>query len=343
MNRDWILYIAAFAVAFGVTLLTTPFSKKLSFKIGRKAIDYPKKRGVHTEPKPRLGGVAIFLGFMVSVIMLMLFVPEMRTLQFAGFFVGGVIIFSLGMWDDIVRVSPKIKFLGQLLAASVVVATGSRINIVFWPFVTYLEGFSIPFTILWIIAVINAINLIDGLDGLAAGVSSISAFCLMVLCVMTGTPLAVVLAAALAGSCFGFLPRNFNPSEVIMGDCGALFLGYVLGVSSIIGVYKSYALLSVLITLFALALPIFDTLFAIIRRLLSGRSFAEADRGHLHHRLIDAGYSQKQAVFILYGISVVASIIAVLIALKDIRAILVMVVVILVFLVMMYVYRNRTQ
>ncbi len=339
MTHNWLLYIAAFASAFAVSLLATPFAKKLSIKVG--AIDYPKKRGMHKEPIPRMGGVAIVLGFVITMAVLSPFVYELRSMQFVGFIIGALIIVVVGMLDDIYSLSATAKLAFQIVAAVIVIFTGTKIDFVTWPFVANFSFLSVPITLIWIIGVTNAVNLIDGVDGLAAGVSSICALCLLVLCVLSGTPLAVMLTATLAGSCFGFLPRNFSPAEVIMGDTGALFLGFVLSTTSIIGVFKGYAILSVVIAVLVLALPIFDTLFAMIRRALNGKPIMEADRGHLHHRLIDSGLSHSMAVIILYGLSAICGLGAILIALKDIRALLVFFLFIGVMLSMIYVYRKR--
>ncbi len=340
-EHNWLLYIAAFATAFGVSLVSTPFAKRMSIRFN--AIDYPKKRGMHNRPIPRMGGLAIFLGFFVSVLMLVFFLPSMRTVEFLGFVVGAFIIFGIGVYDDIHHIRARVKLFFQIIAALVVIFTGTRITVNFGFLNGFFEQFNAPITFLWIIGVTNAVNLIDGIDGLAAGVCSISAFCLMILCIISGTPLAVALAATIAGSCFGFLPRNFSPAEVFMGDSGALFLGYALAVFSIIGVFKSYAILSVLIALLALALPIFDTTFAIARRIFNRKPITMADRGHLHHRLIDMGYSPRKAVIILYILSSVAGLISILIALKDVRAILVGIFCLVVVLLMMFVYKKRTS
>jgi UDP-GlcNAc:undecaprenyl-phosphate GlcNAc-1-phosphate transferase len=342
MNHNWLLYIAAFAVSFAVSLLATPLARKLSVKVG--AIDLPKKRGMHAEPMPRMGGVAIIMGFMAAVAVLSPFVAEIRTTQFLGFVVGALVIITAGVLDDLKggALQPRIKLLFQIAASLIVIFSGTRIEIVMWPVTAVLSNFSAPITLVWIIGVTNAVNLIDGVDGLAAGVTAICSICLMVLCVISGSVLAVALTAILAGSTLGFLPRNFSPAEVIMGDSGALFLGYVLSVTSIMGVFKGYALLSVVIAVLSLALPIMDTLFAMLRRAIHGRPIMEADRGHLHHRLIDMGYSSKRAVAILYGLSVVSGGIAIVIALQDIRAIIVAVVFLFVMLLMLLVYRKRT-
>ncbi|MBS5793271.1 MAG: undecaprenyl/decaprenyl-phosphate alpha-N-acetylglucosaminyl 1-phosphate transferase [Clostridiales bacterium] len=341
MEHNWLLYLAGFSIAFAVSMLMTPFAKKIAFKL--KAIDYPKSRGLNKEPMPRIGGLAIFLGFLASVGILAFFVEDFHTKQFFGFLTGGILIVILGIFDDIYELSPKIKFIVQLLVAIIVVSTGTRIDVMSWPFWQYLRPFNTIITMVWIIGLVNAVNLIDGVDGLAAGVSSIASLCLMILCIISGSNLAVVLTAILAGSCLGFLPRNFSPAEIYMGDTGSTFLGYVLAVTSCIGVYKSYAVLSIVISILAVALPILDTLFAMIRRAINRKPLMSADRGHLHHRLIDSGYSHKQAVIILYGLSLFSAVIAILIAIQNYQATIVVFIFFLILTLMMYVYKSRTQ
>ena len=340
-EHNWLLYIAAFASAFGISLFATPFAKKISIKLG--AIDYPKKRGLHKEPLPRMGGIAIFLGFMITIFIIMPFEKEFRDMQFVGFLTGAIIIVILGALDDIHNLSAKVKFAIQIMAALVVVLTGTKIDISMWPFGGHLGAFSVPITIIWIVGIINAVNFIDGVDGLAAGVSSICALCLMILCIITGSQLSVVLVATLAGSCLGFLPRNFNPAELIMGDTGATFLGYVLSVSSILGVFKSYTILVVVVAVLSMALPILDTLFAMVRRAYNGKHIMSADRGHLHHRLIDKGYTQKQAVVLLYGISFLSGLVSILIAIRNFYALMILGVFFLTLLCVLYVYKKRTN
>ncbi|MCQ4936178.1 MraY family glycosyltransferase [Anaerotignum propionicum] len=321
MQHNWILYIAAFASAFAITLVATPFAKWISIKCG--AIDYPKDRGVHKKPMPRMGGVAIVLGFTVTVLMIFFFDRGMSTKQFVGFLSGALLIAALGVLDDMKNLPAKLKFCVQIVAALIVIFSGIQINVVLWPVTAALQKFSIPITLVWIVGVTNAVNLIDGLDGLAAGVSSIAALSLMVLCIMTGSNTAVVLTAALAGACLGFLPRNFNPAEIFMGDTGSTFLGFVLSVTSILGVFKGYALLAVSVSVLCLGLPVFDTIFAMLRRMAKHQSIMQPDRGHLHHRLIDRGFSQKQAVLILYAISFCLGCLAIFISFKDSRIIVV--------------------
>jgi UDP-GlcNAc:undecaprenyl-phosphate GlcNAc-1-phosphate transferase len=290
-----------------------------------------------------MGGIAIVTGFMITMAALSIFIPELRTKQFAGFMAGACVITFVGALDDMFTLKPVSKLIYQIIAAVIVIASGTKINFVMWPFAANFNALSAPVTLIWIIGVTNAVNLIDGIDGLAAGVTSISAICLTILCVISGSPIAVALTATLAGSCCGFLPRNFSPAEVIMGDTGALFLGYVLAVSSIIGVFKGYALLSLVTACFTLALPIFDTLFALARRAAKGKPIMGADRGHLHHRLIDAGLSPGHAVVTLYGLSAVCGVIAIVIALKNFMALLVAVISIFVFIIMLFAYRRRVN
>ena len=203
-------------------------------------------------------------------------------------------------------------------------------------------GFVI-FTYIVIVGTSNAVNLTDGLDGLAAGVSSIAALCIMVLCILTGEETAILLTAALAGSCLGFLPRNFNPAQIFMGDTGATFLGYTLAVSSILGVFKGYAILALVVSMLCLGLPIFDTMFAMVRRMAKKQPIMQADRGHLHHRLIDRGFSQKQAVMILYGISIFCGLMAILIMFKNAQTAVVIILTIFVLSLLIYFFNNRRK
>ena len=341
MEHDWILYLAAFACAFGIALVTTPLAKKLAFRLN--AVQYPRERDMHNKPMPLMGGFSIILGFTITMGIMAMFLPYFREREFIGLAIGGIIIAFTGIIDDVVELKSITKLIIQIIVAVIVVASGIRIEIVVWPVTAYLQIFSIPITIFWIVGMTNAVNLIDGLDGLAAGATAIGALCLMVLCLITGSPLAVVLSATLAGSILGFLPRNFNPAEIFMGDTGALFIGYVLAVSSILGVFKGYTLLAVLIVIFAMFLPILDTNFAFFRRIFTGHKWNEGDRGHMHHRLIDAGFSPKQAVVMLYALSAVTAVIAIVIAMREVRVIIVTVFFLLALFVVLHVYRKRTN
>lgn len=343
MIHNWPLYIIAFGIALLITLFTTPLAKKLSIKLG--AIDYPKDRGIHKKPMPRMGGIAIILGFMVTVFIFIWFIEDINISQFLGFIAGALIIAFLGMADDIKNLSARFKFAIQIVAALVVVFSGTRIHIVSWSIPSSLSFLSIPLTVIWIVGVTNAVNLIDGMDGLASGVSAIAAICLMVLCIMTGSELAVLLTAVLAGACMGFLPRNFNPAEIFMGDTGSTFLGFVLAVTSILGVFKGYVLLAVVVAILCLGLPIFDTLFAIARRIIHHKPIMEPDRGHMHHRLIDKGYSQKQAAIILYGISIICGLIAIIMMVRTPSSVIVtcIMVIVLSYIIHKFSKKNRNR
>ncbi len=298
--------IIAFMIAVSVAYITTPLAMKVAKLVG--AIDVPNdERRVHKTPTPRLGGLAIFLGFLAALLYLGYDDPRMF-----GVLIGAAIIVTLGFFDDIKPLPAKFKFLVQVIAAVIAIRSGVIIPRVSNP-LYFLTGneyinfgiWAYPLTLVWIVGVTNAINLVDGLDGLAAGISTISATTLFVAALGTGEVFEATMAALLAGSTLGFLPRNFNPAKIFMGDTGALFLGYMLSVVSVMGVLKGAAALSILVPIFAMGLPIFDTFFAMVRRTLSGKPMMEADKGHLHHKLLDAGMSQKQAVLTLYSISAV--------------------------------------
>lgn len=303
--------LIAFIVAFIITFITTPFVKKLAFKIG--AVDIPKdNRRMHKKPTARLGGLAIFFGFIISVIAYAILDREL-----AGMLIGCCIIVVLGIFDDIFALSAKLKLVVQILAALCPIIAGVQIDFIRVPaFISEtgylaLGWFAIPVTLIWIIGITNATNLLDGLDGLACGVSSISALTLLCIALIVGEPEIAFITSALAGACFGFLPYNFNPAKLFMGDTGALFLGFVLATISVQGLFKGYAVISVAAPLLVLGLPIFDTVSAIIRRLRNHQSIMSPDRGHLHHRLIDAGFSQKQAVSTIYVLCLVLCVVAV--------------------------------
>ena len=305
-----LLVIATTAV---ISFLVTPLVISLAPKIG--AMDIPKdSRRVHDHPIPRLGGFAIFIAFLVGVLV---FVDIDYKLQ--GILIGAVIIVIEGVIDDIVSLPALVKLAGQIAAAVVAVVYGLRIEIMSLFFgdagFVFLGALSIPITIIWIVGVTNAVNLIDGLDGLACGVSTIASATMLVVAMnVVGEDFDIPLVlAALIGACLGFLPYNFNPAKIFMGDTGALLLGYVLSTVSILGFFKFYAVISFVVPFLALGLPIFDTTAAIIRRLIHGQSPFKPDKGHIHHKLINSGLSQKQAVAVLYTISALLGVVAVVI------------------------------
>ena len=302
---------AALVVALVVALVSTPVVKNLAIKV--KAVDVPKDgRRMHDHPIPRMGGLAIFLGFLLSVLLFLELNPQMR-----GMLLGAVIIVVLGIFDDIYSLRAMFKFVVQIVAALVAVLSGNVIEAVSNPNVFSADLYwelgwlKIPVTIIWIVAITNAVNLIDGLDGLACGVSTISSMTLLVIALVASEPNVAILMAALAGGCLGFLPYNMNPAKIFMGDTGSTFLGYILAVVSIQGLFKFYTIISFAVPFLMLGLPIFDTCFAFIRRIAHGQSPMHPDRSHVHHRLIDMGFNQKQAVAVLYVISAILGLSAV--------------------------------
>lgn len=316
----------ALIVAGGITFLSTPLVKLLATRVG--AIDIPKdNRRMHTIPIPRMGGLAIFLGFLLSVLA---FSKEIdRSLQ--AILLGAIVLVILGVFDDKYALGAKLKLAFQLLAAAIVVFYGDlRIDRLTNPFGSSLYSywdfglFSYPITIIWIVAITNAVNFIDGLDGLACGVSCITSINLLVIALMVSDAQVAIIMAALTGACLGFVPYNFNPAKIFMGDTGSTFLGYMLAVVSIQGLFKAYTVISFIVPFLLLGLPIFDICFAVIRRVASGRSPMEADRGHFHHRLIDMGFSQKQSVAIAYVMTGILGLAAVLLTVSGAMKALIM-------------------
>ena len=334
LTRQVLFMIFAFIVSFAFTFATTPLVRRFAFKIG--AIDIPKdNRRMHKKPTPRIGGLAIIFGFTVATLC---FAQPSR--QLYGTLAGAAIIAVMGVIDDCKNLPAKLKFVIQIIAALVVVFAGDIKIDVFTnpnflsdnPYWVLPEWLSVTLTVIWIVFITNAVNFIDGLDGLAAGVSAIMSISLVFISIRVGEYPIAILGIALMGSCFGFLPFNFNPAKIFMGDTGSTFLGFMLATLSIQGVFKSYAVISFAVPLLILGLPLFDALFAMIRRILRGQSPMTADRGHLHHRLVDMGFSQKQTVFILYAISGVLGITAVLLAESGVLRALLLVICVLILL-----------
>ena len=334
LTRQVLFMIFAFIVSFAFTFATTPLVRRFAFKIG--AIDIPKdNRRMHKKPTPRIGGLAIIFGFTVATLC---FAQPSR--QLYGTLAGAAIIAVMGVIDDCKNLPAKLKFVIQIIAALVVVFAGDIKIDVFTnpnflsdnPYWVLPEWLSVTLTVIWIVFITNAVKFIDGLDGLAAGVSAIMSISLVFISIRVGEYSIAILGIALMGSCFGFLPFNFNPAKIFMGDTGSEFLGFMLATLSIQGVFKSYAVISFAVPLLILGLPLFDALFAMIRRILRGQSPMTADRGHLHHRLVDMGFSQKQTVFILYAISGVLGITAVLLAESGVLRALLLVICVLILL-----------
>lgn len=310
ISHESLIYIGiAMICAACIAFTMTPLARVMAYKIG--AVDVPKdKRRMHRVAMPLLGGIAIFAAFVITTLAFCDLTTN--TLQIFGLLCGSAIIVVTGVFDDKISLNPLLKLFLQILAACVVAFCGIRIEYIGG--LINLGNLSIPATVFWIVAVTNAVNLIDGLDGLSCGVSAISALSILVSSFfMPDMPyFAILLTAILAGSCIGFLPYNFNPAKIFMGDTGAMFLGFSLSVISILGVFKTDAIISFCVPFIAFAVPLCDTAFAFIRRILQGKSPFSADRGHIHHRLIDMGFNQKQSVTILYAISTICGIAAIL-------------------------------
>ena len=325
-----------------ISFISTPIVKEFANRVG--AIDVPADgRRVHDHPIPRMGGLAIFLGFVLSVV---LFADV--SLQVRGILLGSLLVVIVGVIDDIVPLPAWFKFLLQIVAALIAVFHGVRIEIIANPNIfsdaeyLMLGKLSIPITVIWIVAVTNSVNLIDGLDGLAVGVSTIAMVTMLVIALVVSDGNVAIILAALAGACIGFMPYNLNPAELFMGDTGALLLGYVLATMSVVGLFKFFAIISFVVPFIVLGLPIFDTAFAFFRRLAHGQNPMKPDRKHFHHRLIDMGLSQKQAVAILYGISGILGLIAILIITTgEVRAIMVLITLIIVVLMAAFVVNTR--
>lgn len=297
MMPQWLVFFMGLSVAMAVT----PIIRLLAIRVG--ALDRPVSRSVHTKPIPFLGGVAIFIAFLLAT----LYASSLDGLRNVhGILLGGFFILIFGIVDDYKALTPKVKLVGQVVAAVILLGFGVRIDYITNPFggLIWLGVWGIPFTILWVVTVINVINLIDGLDGLAAGIASIASLTLLVSAIQNGqSASAIALAAALAGSTLGFLPYNFNPAKIFMGDAGSMFLGFALAAISIEGSLKSPTAVALAVPVLALGLPILDTALAVIRRVRRGIPIGCADKEHLHHRLLQMGLSQREAVWVMYIIS----------------------------------------
>lgn len=294
-------------VCFAVSILITPLIKKLAFLIG--ATDRPNHRKVHQSIMPRLGGLAIFISFIVGIFLLR---PENP--YSLAILLGSLIIVITGFCDDMFELSVKYKLLGQLAAASAVVFFGDlQVLFINLPFGGQLQfGFlSIPFTILWIVGITNAINLIDGLDGLAAGVSSIALITISGMAFIQGNLYVVAVGLIVLASTLGFLVYNFHPARIFMGDTGALFLGFIISVLSLLG-FKNVTFISFVIPVIILGVPISDTVFAIIRRIINKQPLSAPDKSHLHHCMLRMGYSHRQTVLIIYAMAAFFGLVAVI-------------------------------
>ncbi len=310
---DWLEYGVLFAVAAVVTIALTPLARKLAIKLD--AIDYPSARRVNMLPIPRMGGVAIFGGILAALAVAGFGVYAFGwvdpfidyngiEVNYWGVLLGTVLIFLVGAVDDVVDLNPKAKMLGQIVAACVVAGSGLLFSSIHNPIGEgYIEfgWVAYPLTVFYLVAFANVINLIDGLDGLAAGITGISAITILLFAVLTGRFDAALFSVILVGVCAGFLKSNFFPASIFMGDSGALLLGFSLGIISLFAVARSALFVSLLVPILAAGVPILDTFFAIVRRKREHRPIDEADKGHIHHRLMRAGFSQRATVLIMWA------------------------------------------
>ena len=318
----------AFLLAFIVAFMATPWSIKLANKIG--AVDIPKdERRMHQNKMPKLGGVAVIAGFLISIIYLLfvvtiegsvnIFGQENYIKKLIGILLGIIVITITGILDDVKTLKPYQKLFGQVLAAVIVIAFGLQIdaiNVSNLPQIGFNKGLSIFITLIWIVGITNAINLMDGLDGLSSGISLISCISLLIIFALNNSPMVAILTiSSLIGALVGFLPFNFAPAKTFIGDTGSNFLGFMLSVISILGVAKTYTIAVIVLPMLVLGLPILDVVWAIIRRIIKGKSIKaifRADNEHVHHKLVKRGFTQKQAVLILYGASAIFGMFAII-------------------------------
>lgn len=305
-----LIYLFLFIIAFSLSFMVTPICGRLAVKIG--AVDYPKdSRKIHKKPMPYGGGIAIFTAFFVTSLMIT-YVPALRDhikmdiTKLFGLFLASLIVLAVGLRDDIKPMRALHKLLFQILAAAVLVYFGFKITHltnIFGGGLISLGPSSIPITMFWIVGIINTINLIDGLDGLATGIVTIASITFFIISTITANTGLSALAAILAGSCVGFLPRNFNPAKLFIGDAGAYFLGLMLAAISMEGGLKSATALAVVAPVLTIGIPVFDTAYAIIRRTFNGKPIGSPDRGHIHHKFLDMGIGQRKTVIAMYLIN----------------------------------------
>ena len=320
-NPVMVLYFSTFVIAFVATILLTPMVQ--SFASQQKIIDKPNERKVHKEPIPRLGGAAIYIGFllaiMISIVLASWFKINIKLMPITGLLISATIIFILGVVDDIRGLRSTTKLAWQLFASALILFFGVEINFFSNPFngiLPLIPLISIPLTLIWLTGVTNAMNLIDGLDGLAAGVTAISASTLFFVALRTHEIGAALVLLALAGASLGFLRYNFFPAKIFLGDSGSYLLGFILAASSIMGVFKTTLVVALIIPVLILGVPIFDTMFAIGRRLGKGKNPFVADNKHIHHILLRAGFTQREAVLSIYVVCFLLSMVAILMALQ---------------------------
>ena len=314
------MFIKLALILFSSTFLTgliTPFLRKIA--IENNLVDEPDERKIHREVIPRVGGIAIAISFFTAIVLAYsLFHLDLTASisSLTGICIGGVLILLIGVLDDIKGLNAPKKFAGQILAALALVPFGFLIKTLEIPFIGTVHlgfFFGIALTIVWMVAITNAFNLIDGMDGLSSGVTIIASIILVILSILSGKLLMTIVLIAVLGSTLGFLWHNWHPAKIFMGDCGAMFLGFLLAAVSIEISYKSPTAVgsnATFIPILALGLPIIDTISAVSRRLRYRKPVFSADREHIHHKLLDAGFTVRQAALILYGVCVLLGVTA---------------------------------
>jgi UDP-GlcNAc:undecaprenyl-phosphate GlcNAc-1-phosphate transferase len=304
--------LAALMSAFLLAFFATPLARKLAFRC--RCLDIPDgKRKMHSEPIPYFGGIAILVGFAVAAAAFSFLLTGSIAGEIAVMLVGGIGICLVGALDDMYDIRARYKFLAQIAIASFTVYFGGAIEYTtIFGFSLDLGIFSMPVTVLWIVLIINAVNLIDGLDGLAGGVSALEAFTLLATSLIMGDPICCIASAALCGAVLGFLPYNAHRATIFMGDAGAMLIGYIMACISVFGLFKSQALFSIVVPALIFALPVMDTLHAFCRRIMRGQNPFKADRQHLHHKLLENGFTARQSVLAIYLASAVFCVASVL-------------------------------
>ncbi len=310
-------YLAILIMSALVTYFLTPFAKRLAFLWG--AVDMPGERKIHHQPMARLGGVAVFVGF-CSPWAAFYFLDNRVTATFqnyerlfGGLVIGAAMMFALGLYDDIRGAGARQKFLFQIVAALGLYLNGYRITVLSNPFGAPIElgWFSLPISVLWMVGITNAMNLLDGIDGLATGVTACIALSLAIINIAAGNIMVALLTLCLAGACLGFLPHNFAPAKIFLGDAGSLFIGLVLSCIGILSLFKAVTATFILVPILLFGLPLYDTLSVMFGRMLRGKPMFQADKTHIHHRLLELGWSQKKAVFTLYTLTLLFGFLAV--------------------------------
>lgn len=312
MSHIYTVIAVSFGMAFLISLIMSPLAIKIALKIG--AVDIPKDgRRMHNRAMPRFGGMAIFVGTTASILFNLNMSHKMMIVL-----LGGAMMYALGVVDDLKTLSPKVKFIGQVVIAIAMYYCDIRVNFMrnfFGEGKSELnEVLCFVITIVWIVGITNTVNLIDGLDGLATGTTAISALCIAYVAYIYGMYVSTAAMLAVAGAALGFLPFNFYPAKIFMGDSGSLYLGFMLSTLSVVGLVKSATVVAVMVPVMVLGLPIFDTAYAIVRRVVNKRPIMEGDKRHLHHRLISLGYGQRRATLLLYCVSGIMGVAAITIS-----------------------------